>query len=77
MTTFAPVRLALVAAAIGIVWGVALPAVQSMAFVERHVAAMELREVNPAAMVYTELDRLPIRPKWVEDRVILWPYFWP
>jgi aspartate-semialdehyde dehydrogenase len=34
-------------------------------------------EVNPAAMVYTELDRLPVRPKWVEDRVILWPYFWP
>jgi hypothetical protein len=56
---------------------VALPAVQRMAVVERHVAAMELREVNPAAMVYTELDRLPIRPTWVEDRVILWPYFWP
>jgi hypothetical protein len=54
-----------------------LPAVQRAAVVQRHVAAMELREVNPAAMVYTELDRLPIRPKWVEDRVILWPYFWP
>jgi hypothetical protein len=77
MTTFAPVRLALVAAAIGIVWGVALPAVQRVAVVERHVAAMELRGVNPAAMVYTELDRLPIRPTWVEDRVILWPHFWP
>jgi hypothetical protein len=77
MTTFAPVRLALVAAAIGIVWGLALPAVQRIAVIQRHVAAMEDREVNPAAMVYTELDRLPIRPKWVEDRVILWPYFWP
>jgi hypothetical protein len=51
--------------------------VQRAAVVQRHVAAMELREVNPAAMVYTELDRLPLRPRWVEDRVILWPYFWP
>jgi hypothetical protein len=62
---------------IGLVWCGFLPAVQRIAVIERHVAAMEDREVNPAAMVYTELDRLPVRPKWVEDRVILWPYFWP
>jgi len=34
---------------------------------------MEAREVNPTAMVYTELDRLPVRPRWVEGRLILWP----
>jgi hypothetical protein len=56
-----------------VVWCGLLPAVQRLGFVERHVAAMEAREVNPAAMVYTELDRLPIRPRWVEERVILWP----
>ena len=77
MTTFAPVRLALVVAGIGLVWCGLLPAVLRVDVVERHVAAMELREVNPAAMVYTELDRLPLRPRWVEDRVILWPHFSP
>ncbi len=34
---------------------------------------MEVREVNPAAMFYTELERLPVRPRWVEQRLILWP----
>ena len=77
MRRSATLRLVCVIAGIGLVWCGLLPAVQRMAVVERHVAAMELREVNPAAMVYTELDRLPIRPTWVEDRVILWPYFWP
>ena len=77
MRRSATLRLVCVIAAIGLVWCGLLPAVQRMAVVERHVAAMELREVNPAAMVYTELDRLPLRPRWVEDRVILWPYFWP
>jgi hypothetical protein len=70
-------RLVSVVAGIGLVWCGLLPAVQRVDVVERHVAAMELREVNPAAMVYTELDRLPVRPRWVEDRVILWPHFWP
>jgi hypothetical protein len=73
MSVPAPVRLLLVSAALAVVWCGLLPAVQRVGFVERHVAAMEAREVNPAAMVYTELDRLPIRPRWVEERVILWP----
>ena len=77
MRRSATVRLVCVVAGIGAVWCWLLPAVQRFAVVERHVAAMELREVNPAAMVYTELDRLPLRPRWVEDRVILWPYFSP
>jgi hypothetical protein len=77
MRRSATLRLVCVTAGIGLVWCGLLPAVQRAAVVQRHVAAMELREVNPAAMVYTELDRLPLRPRWVEDRVILWPYFWP
>ena len=32
-----------------------------------------LRRVNPAAMYYTELDRLPVRPAWLEQRIVLWP----
>jgi len=77
MRRSATLRLVSLVAGIGLVWCGLLPAVQRVAVVERHVAAMELREVNPAAMVYTELDRLPVRPRWVEDRVILWPYFSP
>jgi hypothetical protein len=34
---------------------------------------MEDGEVNPAAMVYTELERLPLRPDWVERQLVLWP----
>jgi hypothetical protein len=34
---------------------------------------MEEGDVNPAAMVYTELERLPLRPSWVEDQLVLWP----
>jgi hypothetical protein len=67
------VRLAIAVAAIVVVWGVALPWLGRCPMIERHVMAMESREVNPAAMVYTELDRLPVRPRWIEDRLILWP----
>lgn len=73
MTTSPSLRLALVALALGVVWGTALPWLGRCGVVGRHVAAMESREVNPAAMVYTELERLPVRPRWVEDRLILWP----
>jgi hypothetical protein len=34
---------------------------------------MEDGNVNPAAMVYTELERLPLRPDWVEDHLVIWP----
>lgn len=73
MTPSAPLRLALVAAAIGAVWGVALPWLGRCPVIVRHVTAMESRDVNPAAMYYTELDRLPLRPNWIDDRVVLWP----
>ena len=41
--------------------------------VARHVERMEDRGVNPAAMYYTELERLPLRPGWIERRIVLWP----
>lgn len=68
-----PVRLGLVMTAIGLVWGVILPRLGRFPVIVRHVVAMESREVNPAAMYYTELDRLPVRSAWVEEHLILWP----
>jgi hypothetical protein len=41
--------------------------------VARHVEAMEEKGVNPAAMYYTELERLPVRPDWIERRLAIWP----
>ena len=73
MTATGPIRLAAVVAGLGAVWCGGLPWVGRCAAVARHVAEMESREVNPSAMVYTELDRLPLRPGWLEDRLILWP----
>jgi hypothetical protein len=73
MRRSAALRSLIAVAAIGLVWGGLLPAVARIECVARHVAAMEAREVNPSAMVYTELDRLPVRPRWVEDRLTLWP----
>jgi len=29
--------------------------------------------VNPSAMVYTELERLPLRPDWAQRELVLWP----
>jgi hypothetical protein len=73
MSVPAPVRLAMVMAGVGFIWVVALPWLGRCGVIRRHVAAMELRDINPAAMYYTELHRLPVRPEWVEDRLILWP----
>ncbi len=73
MTHFSPGRLALVAGAVSVVWGVALPWLGRCLVVARHVTAMESLEVNPAAMFYTELERLPLRPEWIDDHVVLWP----
>jgi hypothetical protein len=33
---------------------------------------MEEGGVNPAAMVYSELDRLPRRPRWAAEELALW-----
>lgn len=61
------------AAALAVVWLVLLPWVAGRPAVARHLRAMEEGEVNPAAMVYTDLDRLPLRPEWVERHLVLWP----
>jgi hypothetical protein len=73
MTMPAALRLTLVVACIALVWGAVLPWIGRTGLVEGHVARMEERGVNPAAMYYTELERLPVRPDWIETRVVLWP----
>ena len=57
----------------GAVWCGALPRLLTLGPVARHVARMEARAVDPAAMYYTELERLPLRPAWIDDVLILWP----
>jgi hypothetical protein len=34
---------------------------------------MESRHVNPSAMVYTELEHLPLRSAWIDQHLVLWP----
>jgi hypothetical protein len=68
-----PLRLAACAGIVAVAWLVVLPWVGRQPPFERHVRVMEEAEVNPAAMVYTELERLPLRPSWVEDQLVLWP----
>ena len=66
-------RLLLVASGLAVVWLVVLPWVAGRPVVARHLRAMEEGEVNAAAMVYTDLERLPLRPEWVERHLVLWP----
>jgi hypothetical protein len=66
-------RLAALLVAIGVIWCGLLPQLLRCAGVAGHVARMEERGINPAAMYYTELERLPVRPGWVERRIVLWP----
>ena len=68
-----PLRLAACAGIVAVAWLVVLPWVGRQPPFERHVRVMEEAEVNPAAMVYTELERLPLRPAWIERHVVLWP----
>ncbi len=69
----AAARLAAGAAVVAVVWCGLLPRVLRLGPVARHVALMEERGVDPAAMYYTELERLPLRPPWVDDVLVLWP----
>ena len=55
------------------VWCGLLPRLLEWRPIARHVALMEERHVDPAAMYYTELERLPLRPAWIETALILWP----
>ena len=60
-------------ATIGCVWCGLLPRLLRYGPVAQHVDLMEQLDVNPAAMYYTELDRLPLRPDWITRRLTLWP----
>jgi hypothetical protein len=71
--TSGTMRLAMAAGGLAVIWLVVLPWLLACGPVARHVARMEDRQVNPAAMYYTELERLPLRPDWVERRIVLWP----
>ena len=68
-----PLRLAACAGIVALAWLVVLPWVGRLPPIERHVRAMDDGEVNPAAMVYTELERLPLRPDWADREIVLWP----
>ena len=67
-------RFGMLVAVMAGIWLGALPRVLRWEPVARHVATMEDRRVNPAAMYYTELDRPPRRPEWLAGRVVLWPW---
>lgn len=68
-----PMRLAACTGIVAVAWLVVLPWIGRHPSMERHVRAMDAAQVNPAAMVYTELERLPLRPGWAEDHLVLWP----
>lgn len=73
-TPIAPVLRLTAAAAVGAaVWLVVLPWIGRQPAIDRHVRLMESHDVNPAAMVYTELEHLPLRPAWIERHLVLWP----
>ena len=69
----AALRLAAGAVVAAAVWCGLLPRLLAFGPVARHVSLMEARGVNPSATYYTELERLPLRPAWVDDVVTLWP----
>lgn len=69
----AGLRLAAGAAITAAVWCGVLPRLLEVGPIQRHVELMEERGVDPAAMYYTELERLPLRPAWIDEVIVLWP----
>ncbi|MFM9024459.1 MAG: hypothetical protein ACKON7_03815 [Planctomycetaceae bacterium] len=69
----AAIRLTLGVVVMTAVWCGLLPRLLEWRPIARHVTRMEARRVDPAAMYYTELERLPLRPSWIETALILWP----
>jgi len=69
-------RLAAGAGLTALVWCGLLPWLLALGPVARHVAFLESRGVDPAAMYYTELERAPLRPAWVDELLVLWPRPW-
>ena len=55
------------------IWCGVLPWIGRTRAVDRHVRRLERQQVDAAAMYYTELHRLPVRPAWISDRLVLWP----
>ena len=72
-TSRAVLRLTFGTALVALVWCGLFPRLLEWPPVAHHVALMEERRVDPSAMYYTELDRLPLRPAWVDDVLVLWP----
>jgi hypothetical protein len=66
-------RLVAGALIVAMIWGALLPRILDLGPVREHVALMEARGVDPSAMYYTELERLPLRPSWIDHVIILWP----
>jgi hypothetical protein len=66
-------RLVVGAAVTTVVWCGLLPTLLGVRPVQEHIALMEDRCVDPSAMYYTELERLPLRPVWIDDVIVLWP----
>jgi hypothetical protein len=58
---------------VAVVWLIVLPQLSSLDAVSEHVHLMEERNVHAGAMYYTDLDKLPLRPKWIENEIQLWP----
>ena len=71
--TRAIVRLVAGGMLVAAVWCGLFPRLLEWPPVARHVALMEERRVDPSAMYNTELERLPLRPAWVDDMLVLWP----
>ena len=67
------VRLLVWTTVVAVVWCGLFPRLLAWPPIARHVALMEERGVDPSAMYYTELERLPLRPAWVDDMLVLWP----
>jgi hypothetical protein len=67
------VRLLVGAMAVAMIWCGLFPQLLHWPPIACHVALMEERGVDPSAMYYTELERLPLRPAWVDDVLVLWP----
>jgi hypothetical protein len=69
----AVIRLLAGGLAVAVIWCGLLPRLLEWPSVKRHVALMEARQVDPSAMYYTELERLPLPPAWLDDVLVLWP----
>jgi hypothetical protein len=66
-------KLLLWSLALCIIWLIILPQAQRLTFIARHIDLMSQGNVNPAAMYYTELEKLPLRTPAVEQALVLWP----